>query len=190
VPGRVTQYPHYDGFNNDLRILFMRSRPSQVAKTDQITKPFCLLCGLLLIVFANIGVAGTVPDDDFFRDLVKNQYVEPFRKGDIDRWIQSFDEQALALHNRRPADRGRAAIAAFGKMVHDHFELREYEVVVTDVRRSGDWVYTSGIYTTQFVSKTDGSLPFGREQGKFLLLWELQGENGWKIIVDTGNSNQ
>ena len=168
----------------------MGSRPSQVAKTDQMIKYSCLLYGLLLIVFAKLVVAGPVQDDDFFRDLVQSQYVEPFRSGDIDRWVQSFDEQALALHNRRPAERGRAAIAAFGKMVHDHFELREYEVVVTDFRRSDDWVYTSGIYTTQFVSKADGSTPFGRERGKFLLLWEFQGKDGWKIIVDTGNSNQ
>ena len=46
------------------------------------------------------------------------------------------------------------------------------------------------MYTTHFVSRTDGSAPFGREQGKFLLLWEFQGKDGWKIIVDTGNSNQ
>ena len=134
--------------------------------------------------------AETAPDDDFFRELVANRYVEPFRLGNIDLWIAAFDEHAIALHNRRPPDRGRDAIEAFGRAVHQHFSLAEYIVEVTDIRRSAQWVYTVGTYTTRFVSKTDGSEPFGREQGKFLLLWERQEDNTWRIILDMGNSNQ
>ena len=129
-------------------------------------------------------------DDDYFRTLVAERYVTPFREGDIDTWIQHFDQNAVALHNRRPIDRGREAIEAFGKMVQQYFELEEYDVQVTDIRRSKDWVYTVGSFTTLFVSREDGSTPFGREQGKFLLLWERQEDNSWKIILDMGNSNQ
>lgn len=131
-----------------------------------------------------------VEDDAYFRTLVAEHYVTPFREGNIDIWIQSFDEDAVALHNRRTIDRGRPAIEAFGKMVQQHFKLGEYEVTVTDIRRSQDWVYTVGSFTTLFVSREDGSTPFGREQGKFLLLWERQEDNSWKIILDMGNSNQ
>jgi hypothetical protein len=75
-------------------------------------------------------------------------------------------------------------------MVHESFELAEYDVEVTDIRRSRDWVYTSGRFSTRFVSRADGSEPFGREQGKFLLLWERQEDESWKIILDMGNSSQ
>ena len=145
---------------------------------------------VLISVAANAATAQNPPDDALFHKLVAHQYVEPFRNGDIDRWISAFDPQALALHNRRLPDRGREAIAAFGRMVHEHFILAEYEVKVTDIRHSADWVYTAGLYTTKFVARADGSEPFGREQGKFLLLWERQADGGWKIILDTGNSNQ
>lgn len=134
--------------------------------------------------------AETAVDNDYFRDLVNTRYVQPFRQGNVDRWLQAFDDEAIALHNRRPADRGRAAIEAFGRAVHEYFTLAEYDVEVTDIRRSAQWVYTVGTYTTRFVSKADGSEPFGREQGKFVLLWELQDDQQWRIILDMGNSNQ
>jgi ketosteroid isomerase-like protein len=134
--------------------------------------------------------ADTSTSDTHFREMVDSRYVEPFRQGDIDKWIQVFDENAIALHNRRPADRGKGAIEAFGRSVQQYFKLAEYDVDVTDIRRSEQWVYTVGTYTSRFVSKKDGSEPFGREQGKFVLLWELQDDQQWRVILDMGNSNQ
>jgi hypothetical protein len=148
------------------------------------------LAAFTLLQAAIGACAGTAMDDDYFRNLVNTRYVQPFRQGNVDLWIQAFDEEAIALHNRRPADRGRAAIEAFGRAVHEHFTLAEYDVEVTDIRHSAQWVYTVGTYTTRFVSKADGSEPFGREQGKFVLLWELQDDQQWQIILDMGNSNQ
>lgn len=145
---------------------------------------------LLLLTVSTLLSAQERPTDTYFRELVATAYVEPFKAGDVELWIQAFDEKAIAMHNRRPLDRGRDAIEAFGRMAHQYFELREYQVEVTDIRVSDGWAYTVGQYTTHFVSREDGSAPFGREQGKFLLLWERQEDGEWKIILDTGNSNQ
>lgn len=144
----------------------------------------------LLLALVGSARAETTMDDSYFRNLVNTRYVEPFRQGNIDLWMQAFDENAIALHNRRPADRGRAAIEVFGRSVQEHFKLAEYDVAVTDIRRSGQWVYTVGNYTTRFVSKADGTEPFGTDRGKFVLLWELQNDNTWRIILDMGNSNE
>jgi len=151
--------------------------------------PALTLLAALLLQLTTAG-ADELPDEAFFREMVAERYVAPFRKGDVDSWIEAFEDDAIAMHNRRPMDRGRAAIEAFGRAVHQYFELAEYRVEVTDIRRSGEWVYTAGSYTTRFVSRQDGSEPFGREQGKFLLLWELQDNGEWRVILDTGNSNQ
>jgi hypothetical protein len=144
----------------------------------------------LLLALAGSATAESTMDDTYFRELVNIRYVEPFRQGNIDLWIQAFDENAIALHNRRPADRGRAAIEAFGRSVREHFTLAEYDVEVTDIRRGGQWVYTVGTYTTRFISKADGTEPFGIDRGKFVLLWELQDDDSWRIILDMGNANQ
>jgi len=150
------------------------------------------ILSLILLLTASVQAYPSSDEskDDFFRELVAKSYVKPFRSGDVDGWIKAFDNQAIAMHNRRPMDRGIAAIEAFGRAVHAHFELQEYEVEVTDVRHSPDWVYTAGSFTTLFVARDDGSEPFGREQGKFLLLWARQGDGSWKVILDMGNSNQ
>jgi len=74
--------------------------------------------------------------------------------------------------------------------VAELFEVRRFDVEVTEIRRSGDWAYTAGEYTSQFVSRGDGQQPFGTERGKFVLLWERQDDGEWKIILDAGNANQ
>jgi ketosteroid isomerase-like protein len=132
-----------------------------------MTKLPWLISLILCLALPHVSAGESTTDDAFFRDQVASRYVEPFRRGDIQRWIAAFDEEAIALHNRRPPDRGRDAIEAFGSMVHESFELAEYDVEVTDI-----------------------SEPFGREQGKFLLLWERQEDESWKIILDMGNSSQ
>ena len=155
--------------------------------TGKIAWPTALT---FLLAIASSAAAENTVDDNYFRELVNIRYVEPFRQGNIDLWIQAFDENAIALHNRRPADRGRAAIETFGRSVREHFTLAEYDVEVTDIRRGGQWVYTLGTYTTRFVSKADGTEPFGIDRGKFVLLWELQDDDSWRIILDMGNANQ
>ncbi len=148
-----------------------------------------LTFAVLAVFMCNVGLGQETPSEEYFKDLVATAYVEPFRSGDIERWIEAFDVNALALHNHRPLDRGIESIQAFGRSVHQHFVLQEYEVEVTDVRRSEQWVYTVGRYRSHFVSRSDGSSPFGMSTGKFVLLWEKQPDGQWKIILDMGNSN-
>ncbi|MFM7784645.1 MAG: YybH family protein, partial [Gammaproteobacteria bacterium] len=129
-----------------------------------------------LLLYACAAGSPAPPGEDYFRERVARDYVEPFRAGDIDRWIEVFAEDAVALHNRRPADEGRAAIRGFGRMVAEHLRLERYDVEVREVRVSGDWALTRGSFVTRFVSRADGSSPFGEEQGKFVLLWARQAD--------------
>lgn len=147
-----------------------------------------LLSACQCLNVSNVGIEEQ--NDDFFRGLVETRYVEPFKAGDVDRWIAAFDDKAIGLHNTRPADKGKSAIEAFGRAVHQHFRLETYDVKVTDIRRSEQWVYTVGEYTTLFVNKSDGKAPWGLSKGKFVLLWELDQDGEWRIILDMGNSNQ
>ena len=128
--------------------------------------------------------------EDFFKGLVREGYIIPFKAGEIERWSSIFADHALVLHNRRALDRGKSAASNFGNAVHSAFDLKTYDVTVTDVRWSGNWAYTVGTYIAEFTNKDDGSTLFGEEHGKFFLLWEYQKNGEWKVIVDMGNSNQ
>ena len=148
----------------------------------------CLPVAMVLFLSACATAPRAVPDDSFFRALVAEKYVAPFRGGDVDTWIDAFAEHAVALHNRRPPDEGKAAIRAFGEAVRANFRVERFEVNVRQVSSSGDWVLTRGDFVTRFVNRADGSTPFGEEHGKFVLLWERQADGRWQIVLDMGNS--
>jgi ketosteroid isomerase-like protein len=150
----------------------------------------CLLFVAVLLLQACAHAPQTSrPDEAWFRERVAKDYVEPFRRGDIARWIEVFADDAVAMHNRRPADEGSEAIRAFGDFVAANLSLARYDVSVREVRIGNDWALTRGDFVTRFVSRADGSAPFGEEKGKFLLLWARQHDGSWKIILDMGNSN-
>ncbi len=131
--------------------------------------------------------AGPLPD---FHALFAERYLEPFNSKDISTWLDAFAEDAVGMHNGLPPLVGRDAIRGFGEAVRDGFEVAEIDAQIDEIRRSGDWVYTRGSFTSTFVPKADNQgAPSGQQQGKFLLLWERQADGDWKIILDMGNSN-
>ena len=125
-----------------------------------------------------------------FQALIQNQYVDPFKAGDIDSWLEIFSDSASGLHNRVPALIGREAIAGFGQLVSASFIVEEMTVVVEEVDASGNWAFTRGRYTSHLLDRQSGeSAPWGREQGKFFMLWTCEPQGQWRIRVDMGNGD-
>ncbi len=145
------------------------------------------LSGVLLVVACAAG--STAPAASQFESWVAERYVAPFRAGEAERWAEVFADDAVALHNRRDADIGNEAILGFGRLVAETFEVSEMDVRVEEVRVNGDWAFTRGTYTNEFRFRETGEpAPWGREIGKFFMLWERQADGEWRIIVDMGNS--
>lgn len=128
--------------------------------------------------------------DDSFRNMVQERYVAPYRAGNIDQWVKAFAPHAIALHSGQPMHRGRESIEQFGRMVASHFRLDEFAVTVTDIRRGDGWVYTAGEYVSNLISREDGTSLFGRQEGKFVLVWEQQDNGEWVVILDAGNPSE
>ena len=150
-----------------------------------------MICLLLLPLVALSGCAAQPrsPDEAGFRQMVAERYVAPFKAGEYERWLEIFADDAVAMHNRKPADVGKPAIRAFARTVESHFRLARFDVSVSEVRVDGDVAWTRGEYTSEFVGKADGKSPWGVERGKFLLIWQRQPAGDWKIVLDMGNSN-
>lgn len=143
---------------------------------------------LVLLLGACAAAPSPVPGEDHFRALVADAYVAPFRNGDIERWIDAFADDAVALHDGLPALVGKPAIRSFGEMVRGQSVIARFEVTVREVRHSGEWVLTRGDYVSRFENRSDGRSPRGEERGKFILLWERQPDGSWKVVLDMGNS--
>ncbi len=126
-----------------------------------------------------------------FDQIFAEQYAKPFREGDAETWAQLFATDAMALHNRREADIGQDAIRAFGQLVANTFRLGRYDVALDETRRFCDWAVSRGSYQSEFIFReTNEPAPWGPQAGKFLIVWTLDDDKNWRILVDMGNSNQ
>ncbi len=152
-----------------------------------------LLCGFIITACQSMpgsSAASYCPSDGVdFPQLFEQRYVLPFKEGRAADWATVFASDAVALHNRRPADIGIDKITAFGELVADTFVLAQYDVDVVDTRVGCDWAISHGNFTSAFVFRETGeAAPWGPESGKFLIAWEHSKDSGWKIVADMGNS--
>lgn len=122
-------------------------------------------------------------------ERVQSGYVEPFRSGEVERWLEVFTDDVIALHDGPPRMDGKDQLRAFAEVVHSNFAIRRFEVVVDEVRMQGDWAMTVGHYLADFQPRTEQAYApaSGPRQGKFMFLWVRDG-NGWRIMTDMGNS--
>ncbi len=143
----------------------------------------------LVGILALAGCVAPQPATVDFAAMVESRYVEPFRAADLERWLQVFADDAVALHNRRPADEGKDAIRAFGTLVFDTFQAARFDVEVQGVRLQGDTATTWGTYASHLKFRATGEdAPWGPERGKFLFVWQRAEDGVWKIVFDMGNA--
>ncbi|MDE0130507.1 MAG: nuclear transport factor 2 family protein [Gammaproteobacteria bacterium] len=149
--------------------------------------------GLFVGAFAlTLSCESPVPGEKQFRDWVEERYAQPFRDGETDRWVAVFDENAVGMHHTLPAMEGREAIRNFGRMVHENLVVEQFDLTVKEVRVSKTWALTRGSFVSRFVpAMADAGIVPAVEApatvGKFVLLWELQDDGEWRVILDMGN---
>ena len=148
------------------------------------TAAFAALGLVCLTACSSTGDRASNPD---LKRLFAEQYVAPFKSGNAAAWSSIFAPDAVALHDRREADVGQAAIAKFGEMVARHLVIERFDVTVEEVRFKGDWAYTRGSYNTRLLNRGTGQDSGLGGHGKFFLLWERQPDGQWKVIIDMGN---
>lgn len=133
-----------------------------------------------------------VPGEERFRDWVEARYAQPFRDGETDRWATAFNENAVGMHHTLPALEGREAIRNFGRMVHESFVVEQFDLTVKEVRVAKTWALTRGSFVSRFVPAREAAGDVRAAEapatvGKFVLVWELQDDGEWQIILDMGN---
>lgn len=153
---------------------------------------------LLILVYLMLAFGCSSPDPQAgrkadlpdFKHLVLNDYIEPYKTGDVERWLEVFADDAVGMHNTLPALEGKQALRQFAETVHSTFDIEQLDVTVDSVITEGNWALTRGEFVTNFVLRDADveSQPKPR-RGKYILLWERQSDGVWKIILDMGNNN-
>ena len=72
-----------------------------------------------------------------FEQLVLNSYIEPYKSGDTERWLEVFADDAVGLHNTLPALEGKQARRRFAETVHGTFIIEQLDVTVDSVITEG-----------------------------------------------------
>ena len=129
----------------------------------------------------------SLPD---FEQLVLKEYIEPYKAGDTEGWLEVFTDDAVGMHNTLPALEGKQALRRFAETVHSAFNVEQLDVTVDSVITQGNWALTRGNFVANFVPEDAGAENrTNPRQGKYILLWERQDDGTWKIILDMGNNN-
>jgi uncharacterized protein (TIGR02246 family) len=149
------------------------------------------LFALVALAYAGSAMAqsttgkGAAADADAIRAVAK-VYETATNAGDLDRWIQTFAEDAVLLPPDPPMMAGRAAIRDFAKQSYfDPFKL-QLSFSFSDLTVSGDWAFAHGPYTLSLTPK-DGS-PAVQAKGKFVDVFRRR-PDGWKFARVIFNSD-
>ena len=143
---------------------------------------------VVLLTACEQDTPAPLPD---FEQLVMKQYIQPFKDGETETWMNVFADDAVGMHNTMPAFVGKEAIRNFGNIVATHLDIDQMDIVIDNVRVNGDWALTRGSFTSLMVPKNmEDRLTLKPTNGKFILLWERQENGEWKVILDMGNSNE
>lgn len=98
-----------------------------------------------------------------------------------------YADDAILMPTAEPLVKGKAAITEEWKHIlaipafHNESKLSGVEVA-----SAGDLAYTYGSYRSQLMGE-DGKLT--TEPGKWLTIWKKQPEGGWRIAVETYNTD-
>ena len=149
---------------------------------------------LTLLLLTVLGLVQACSQDETeIRELLKirvaNDYLAPYLAGDVDRWLQVFADDALAIYEGRRPLVGKRAIRAHAEQLTADFRIEQMDVSVEEVRLGSGWAWTRGTYQATFVPKTEAAAAHeaGRRHGNYVLLWERHGNGEWRIILDTTN---
>lgn len=101
--------------------------------------------------------------------------------------IALYADDAISMPSYSPMVKGKNAIEQMGKKdMEMGTKYKSFDTKTTDFFGDGKYAYQIGTYTINF---STSKMPDIKDHGKYLTVWEKQGDNTWKIKVETWNSD-
>lgn len=98
-----------------------------------------------------------------------------------------FTDDALSLPSYTTEIKGKDAIVESQKKDFASNKYNTFTTNTTDIYGSGDLVYEIGTYAVNF-TMANNPTPMD-DHGKYVNIWQKQGDGTWKIKVQTWNSD-
>jgi uncharacterized protein (TIGR02246 family) len=108
-------------------------------------------------------------------------------KGDLERIVSFYADDAVLLPTAEPIVTGKSAIRSEWKHVLGIPGMQNVSALKhVDVSRSGDMAYSRGTYTSRMLGPKGEPLT---EPGKWVSIWKKQSDGQWRIVVDIYNTD-
>ncbi|HET6555836.1 MAG TPA: nuclear transport factor 2 family protein [Prolixibacteraceae bacterium] len=153
-------------------------------------KTVSLFISMLIVFFFSAGVAMAQTEDDY-KDQIEQrnkQMVEYMLKGDTEKTMDLYTEDAISLPSYEPMHQGIAEIREASKrMTESGWKFESFEPNIVKIIPMGDLVAEIGTYNVSMAM--EGSNKPMKDKGKYLTIWEKQDDGTLKIKVETWNSD-
>lgn len=114
------------------------------------------------------------------------QFMAAVNRGDTSKVAALYTEHAVVLPPNAETVRGRdGAKALFDGMIQQ-MGVPTLTLSTVDVTEVGDTAYEVGVYTMK-LQPPGGNVV--NDRGKYVVVWERQGDGSWKLAVDMWNSD-
>jgi ketosteroid isomerase-like protein len=148
---------------------------------------------LFAILFALLFTASLVNAQDTGElknklQMMCDEYSKQMVSGDMAGLWDYYSNDIISLPSYEPMVRGLdAAKASYEKMKASGMKMTKFALTVTDAMQSGDFVVEIGTY--KLTMEGGGmDMPWD-DYGKYMNLWEVQGDGSMKLKVETWNSD-
>jgi ketosteroid isomerase-like protein len=113
-------------------------------------------------------------------------YSSAVNAGDVDSWIELWDDSGIQMPPNAPAIVGKPAIREAFSNVLLSVDFEEFTINNEEVQVFGDFGYARGHYSFVNAMAEGEPAPF---QGKYLTILRRQSDGSWKVFRDCFNSS-
>jgi uncharacterized protein (TIGR02246 family) len=117
---------------------------------------------------------------------LSNAFVSAFNDGDIDRWMDLWDENSIQMPAGHPRRIGKKQIRA-GSQAWFERSGSTIQIHLDEVSICDDRAYAHGTYEFKYSGNGRG---LTSQTGSFLDILQKQADGSWKILVHCHNTIQ
>lgn len=155
-------------------------------KLNFVRSAAVLLTGILISVSA--GAQQSARDYQGQIEDLNKEMVQAMLSGDTEKTLDMYAEDAISLPSYEPLLQGKSQIKeSIEKMKQSGAKITSFAPVIVKVIPEGNLVTEIGTYTMTVSVPGDQVIS---DKGKYLTIWEKQGDGSLKIKVETWNSDQ
>ena len=134
--------------------------------------------------------APAAPDKDAVRRQIEaadSQMAAAMGKGDTIGMYAAYADDAVMMMPGSAALHGRAEMTRSMNAMMAQMTLKDPKFHIEDVLVGGDLAVETGTYEWTVQPKKGKAFP---DKGKYVTIWQRQGDGSWKIVRDISNSDQ